>query len=796
MLDLSVQNKALCFEDSKPKPLYIFIYDWVEDSSDTNGGYWKHLTTIGQDKIIFESMELDEGILEGNNFELGSFVTHSMKVQWQNNGLRYGGMIAVPVQKIGSQYIAYFDGNITKEEISSDGQIVTAEITSFLSQKLDVDVMPMISQSNISHLPRLIDKVFAELKINANVDWSKRMLNASAAIDFDYMELPKSLTLNNFLKQLGEFFGCHISTQEKRIVSSLEYMTTYQPTEEINLDFFRVSNVETVSKIQGEVLPSDYERLPYIQSTGSQYILTEYVPNNNTSVEMQFYNFAKYEYPIDPSNPNLETTALFGSRTGQEQNSFACFLSVDNLNEATFDFGNTRTTIDTKILRMRNFALKKGVASVDNISKTFSNTQSFSTNNNMTIFTVNTNGEKDERCAIGKLYSFKIFEGSTLKKDMIPCKYITPDETIADEIGLYDLVSGNFYPSATNTAFVSPNPIETYKLPYYINSMVDKTKSLSIDQIRVLTETGTQLNYTIDLKDKTNSVYEIKNNIFFDALSSQSWELCEKAVEEVGSYLSDVNLYYVDLETVYAPFTEGADYLLIPHKNQKFLPEGYAALEAIKFNPTTTNSPHSTINSITAGALDSLEFSISFVLTGDKSVIVDTSQYTDRNVFKIDYNNKKIRVYFGGNYVETSPTFEIENVPMFQKISLNIKTTTTDNNNQLVYSGTYSGEANFNINSDGMAARVVVGSANSKTDFKVEKVTLKTSGYTRTMLPSLNQQSPCFYVVEAKTKTLIINSQNTDYETGDTVVPILSCNASGIHSMRANVLCKATNIKN
>ena len=80
-------------------------------------------------------------------------------------------------------------------------------------------------------------------------------------------------------------------------------------------------------------------------------------------------------------------------------------------------------------------------------------------------------------------------------------------------------------------------------------------------------------------------------------------------------------------------------------------------------------------------------------------------------------------------------------------------------------------------------------------NFKVEKVTLKTSDYTYTMLPSLNQQSPCFYVVETKAKRAITNSQNTDYEMGDTVVPILSCSASGIHSMRANVLCKATNIK-
>ena len=88
MLDLSTENKALCFEDSTPKPLYVFLYYWQGDSTHENGGYWKYFTTIDE-AIVLESMEIDEGVLEGNSFQLGSFVTHSVKVQWQNNGISY-----------------------------------------------------------------------------------------------------------------------------------------------------------------------------------------------------------------------------------------------------------------------------------------------------------------------------------------------------------------------------------------------------------------------------------------------------------------------------------------------------------------------------------------------------------------------------------------------------------------------------------------------------------------------------------------------------------------------------------
>ena len=42
MVELSTENKALCFEDSAPKPLYIFLYVWVEEEVDGYYNFFKN----------------------------------------------------------------------------------------------------------------------------------------------------------------------------------------------------------------------------------------------------------------------------------------------------------------------------------------------------------------------------------------------------------------------------------------------------------------------------------------------------------------------------------------------------------------------------------------------------------------------------------------------------------------------------------------------------------------------------------------------------------------------------------
>lgn len=783
MLDLSTENKALCFEDSTLKPLYVFIYYW-------QGEHWQYFTTIDK-AIVMESMELDEGVLEGNSFELGSFVTHSMKVQWQNNGIRYKDMVAVPVQKIGDEYIAYFDGKITKEEVAENGQTVTAEISSLLNEKLDIDVLPTVKAYKGAKLPLIVYNALNKLGIDVRTDWADNFVNADYTILFNESTLPQKLTLAEFLKQVGEFLGGHIVTQEKRVVNSLDDMTSYQPTGRLEIGFIRLANVDIVAESNIKPLPSGYKRLPYIQSTGSQYILTDYVPNINTSVEMQFYNFAKYEYPTDPTNPIPNTTALFGSRSGLLQNSVCCFLSVFKLNEALLDFGNIRNEINTKVLGMRKFALKNGECSVDNTKQTFAS-QSFSSNVPMAILTVNTNGTPYGKCAIGKLYSFKVFEGTNLVMDMIPCF-----DTENGVGGLYDLIGKSFYGDESESGFITPNAIETYTLPYYINSMVDKTKKLSIDQIRVLTETGDtqsgQRNYTHWWNDDVKTTYEIKNNIFFEALSAQYWELCENAVKEVGSYLAEQNLYYADLQTVYPPFIEGGDYLIVKGKNQNKLPSGYLVLDNIEINNKNTNALVY-INTAIIPNSNNIEIDIDFAINNFESCIFEAdARLRNGTILMLYALNNKLLCYIG-DYDYGTP-FEIPYIPKNQKINFNLKC----GNGKYEYSGAFNGSGNY-YGADVIYTvdeTMALGSTFGRnTNYKLYHFAYSQDGTKLCdMYPCMRKSDGAIgvYDIVQNAFRVIYGNPSPNYESADTVVPVLSTTTRGIHSMRADILCKATN---
>ena len=216
MLDLSAENKALCFADSTLKPLYIFIYYFQEEYLAPNGGHWQYFTTIDE-AIVLESAEITEGVLEGDNFELGSFCCPSMKVQWRNNGISYKDMVAVPVQKIGDEYIAYFDGYISNEEISQDGQTVTAEINSFLTEKLNVSestlksLVDTLKSYNGSTFYNMLQNALGEvagigIKGMETSELTKRFANANTTITLNNNTLPDTITVSELLKQAGEFF--------------------------------------------------------------------------------------------------------------------------------------------------------------------------------------------------------------------------------------------------------------------------------------------------------------------------------------------------------------------------------------------------------------------------------------------------------------------------------------------------------------------------------------------------------------------------------------------------------------
>lgn len=785
MLDLSTENKALCFEDSTQKPLYIFLYYW-------QGEHWQYFTTI-DNAILIESMELDEGVLEGNNFELGSFVTHSMKVQWQNNGIRYKDMIAVPVQKIGTQYIAYFDGNITKEEISENGQTVTAEISSFLSQKLDIDVLPTVKAYKGARLPLMVYNALGKLGIDVRTDWADSFVNSKYNIMLNDNTLPQSLTLSEFLKQIGEFIGGHIVAQEKRIVNSLDDMITYQPTGRLEIGFIRLANVDTVAETNTKPLPSGYKRVEYIQTDGTQYINTEYIPNSNTIIDIKFQNFAAYLDVSDPQNPTLYTTILFGSRDDVRSNAFTVWTSVKELNEIKFDIGSQiLENIPTKVVG--NLEINASAKQITiNGTTTQISKETFSGSYPLYLFTNNNGGTIDERCAYGKLYSFKIYENDVLKRDMIPCI-----KTSSQEVGLYDLANGKFYYNEGLGNFIAPKSIETYTLPYYISLYADKTNLVKFDEIRVLTETGDiqsgQRNYTFWWEEDVKSIYEIKGNIFFEALSSQYWGYCENAVKEVGLYLAGQNLYYADLQSVYPPFVEGGDYLIVKGKNQSILPSGYLALEYVEIKKET--APYTT--GITTNVLpnsDNIQISIDFsIKSGESGVIFEADAKDDNGTILMLYASGNLLWGKIGNYY-AGETFEIPYVPENQKINFNLKCGKGkyEYSGSFNDSGTYVGDNIIYTKIEGLMLGTTYG---RNTDFKLYHFAYSQDGIQLCdMYPCMRESDGAIgvYDIVQEAFRIVEGNSSPKYESANIVVPVLSVTTKGIHSMRADILCKATN---
>lgn len=773
MLDLSTENKALCFEDSTPKPLYVFLYYWQGDSTHENGGYWKYFTTIDE-AIVLESMEIDEGVLEGNSFQLGSFVTHSVKVQWQNNGISYKDMIAVPVQQIGTQYIAYFDGIITKEEISENGQTVTAKISSLLSQKLDIDVLPTLKEQSGTRLPIIVYHTLNNLGIDIRTDWADRFANADYTIFLNDSTLPQKLALSEFLKQIGEFLGGHVIAQEKRVVDNLDDMTSYQPTGRLEIGFMRLSNVDTVAQSNIKPLPNGYKRLEYIQSNGAQYIDTNFIPNENPRIVMTAKITSDDNIDLFGSGDNITPTWRLNIAANQETGDANFYYRYYSTNRVVVPY-NRPTLLYKKCI----YDIGRSIVINSKNYYTFAENYDFSTfTKSIKIF-----GSNEGYEASMILYDCKIYNGDTLVRDFAPALNSN------GIVGLYDFVENKFYTSETSSQFVAPNPIETYTLPYYINLFADKTNALSIDEIKVVTKTGTQLNYTISWADVVYNTYNIKDNIFFEALSTQNWKYCSNAVREVGSYLENQNLYYIDLQTVYPPFIEGADYLIVKSKNKNVLPSGYYPLESIEIG---TNSM---IETLIVPNSDNIEIELDYeTLGGYCSIFAADGRFEGYDTLALYSNGNNLTClagYYGGS-IQTS-AFTIPFVPTNQKINLNIKFA----DGKYKYSGTFNGEGNSYVSKIYTKETLYLGSLNtSDRNCKLHRFAYSESGVKLCDLyPCIQESNGTIGVYDiVRNKFISVYGGSTlNYESADTVVPVLSATARGIHSMRADILCKATN---
>ena len=176
-----------------------------------------------------------------------------------------------------------------------------------------------------------------------------------------------------------------------------------------------------------------YTPVKYLESTGTQYIDTNYKPNGNTIIEL------KYQTPTQ----NTIQQGIFGARdsgnnrftlfTGAVKNGFQVDYSIVEPGLAIYSQnipGVDGTAIN--VIKLSNYLIINDNKISEVSKKTFQNSQ------NMYLFANNNNGIAQLPMK-GYIWYFKIYEGDTLVRDYIP---------VIDSSGrpcLYDKVEDKFY---------------------------------------------------------------------------------------------------------------------------------------------------------------------------------------------------------------------------------------------------------------------------------------------------------------------------------------------------------------
>lgn len=187
----------------------------------------------------------------------------------------------------------------------------------------------------------------------------------------------------------------------------------------------------------GKVLPTGYTQLRYIESSGTQYLDTGFIPNSNSRVVMDIEVTSKV------------TTFLFGSRVNNLSDDTSCSFCMPQITGASLrsDYGRSKSPMAISPLQRLNIDMNKNVTTVNGTTVTAEN-QTFDSVYSLVLLTVSTAGTLDKIRTSAKLYSCQIYDNGTLVRDFIPC--INPN----GEIGMYDFVNGQFYGNAGTGEFL------------------------------------------------------------------------------------------------------------------------------------------------------------------------------------------------------------------------------------------------------------------------------------------------------------------------------------------------------
>ena len=191
---------------------------------------------------------------------------------------------------------------------------------------------------------------------------------------------------------------------------------------------------------------SNIIQLEYIEGTGSQYILTDYYANSNTTVETD----------IELTSTD-HTSTIFSARS--LTNSGTKCVVIHYLASGNFrgDWNNQQITFSNSLTGIIHISMAHAKTRIQDITHTY-NEATFSSNEEpMMLFATKYNGSLTNKARI-KMYYLTISENGVLINYLIPAKKNS-------EIGMYDIITGSFYSSETSTPFIAGPEVGIFSIP-------------------------------------------------------------------------------------------------------------------------------------------------------------------------------------------------------------------------------------------------------------------------------------------------------------------------------------------
>lgn len=247
---------------------------------------------------------------------------------------------------------------------------------------------------------------------------------------------------------LTKMFG---SGNEPYTVEDLEEWLE-ENKDNIDLYAYDQGTEREVTKPKWLTVPSEYTKLEYLSNINeTPYLDLGFIPTQNTTLIIEA------SYPNKTAFP-----ALAGCRDAASSNNISMSwntntITIDNAGRIAYSTKRLVTSLtdySDEVLRITSSTKKRAIEKIDGtVIAQNTNTTADNFNGTRTMYLFAINGYTQNHFK-GNIYKCQIIEGNELVRYLIPVK-----RNSDNELGMYDLVGGQFYTNAGGGSFIGGNPI-------------------------------------------------------------------------------------------------------------------------------------------------------------------------------------------------------------------------------------------------------------------------------------------------------------------------------------------------